>query len=692
MHLESISLRDWKAFESATFDFPTPGKTRNVVVIGGRNGFGKTSLFEALALGLFGRDGLRLVLRAGVASDDQGRAQSFKDFMERALFGNALAKGRNSCRIELKFIDDVGEPIWIDRTWYFNDQGKLKSGESAEQLKIFQGIGRRVVGPGRTEHDVEGWYRDWLSKTFIPTSLAGFFLFDGESAAVYAERDMGSQVREGIEGLLGLNWLKQLQKDLRGYANNKRSQVPKGVSNEAIAELDAAVNAMEDELARCNERLTTIETDIRDNEALRDALTRELGYGAGTRAQLEELTRDQADHEKRYNAAQDQLVRASQSDLPLALAGGLLLSKVETRLDQESRLDQWEAALSQRDSRTASVLEFLNEQLPSVEPALLERQVDSVRGAVEKALERLWFPPPGDVADGFRHAHARGPMLHRVLDRLRDAKAVSSASIIELLETMESSSAKLREVSALIRSTEGSTPQVEEKRDQLNDINLKIGVMREERGSLTNMVKSRGADLEQKRRELGRLTGHLDQSERPAQLAGRAEQVAEMLGNLVEEAWPMQSEAVAEAMTRGIRSMAHRSDYLREVTINEEGAVELSSPDGRDLRQYDLSAGEKQIFTQALFSAIAEASERTFPLVVDPPLGRLDENHRLNVLQHITSGKGQVILISTDTEVVGQYLAAIRSKVGKFYIIRNKVENGVARSWCEEGYFDGQGV
>src|SRR5690606_211498 len=106
--------------------------------------------------------------------------------------------------------------------------------------------------------------------------------------------------------------------------------------------------------------------------------------------------------------------------------------------------------------------------------------------------------------------------------------------------------------------------------------------------------------------------------------------------------------------------MAHRSDYLREVTINEDGEVELASPDGRDLRQYDLSAGEKQIFTQALFSAIAEVSERTFPLVVDTPLGRLDENHRLNVLKHITGRKGQVILISTDTEVVGQFLAAIR--------------------------------
>ena len=143
MHLLSINLRDWKAYESAKFEFPAPSKNKNVILIGGRNGFGKTTLFEALALGLFGRDGLRLVLRAGVASDEQGRAQSFKDFIERALYGDALKQGRSSCRIELKFEEESGDPIWIERTWFFNDAGKLKNGAAGEQLRIFQGVARR---------------------------------------------------------------------------------------------------------------------------------------------------------------------------------------------------------------------------------------------------------------------------------------------------------------------------------------------------------------------------------------------------------------------------------------------------------------------------------------------------------------------------------------------------------------------
>ncbi|WP_034213938.1 DNA sulfur modification protein DndD [Arenimonas metalli] len=693
MHLLSVTLRDWKAYESAKFEFPAPSRNKNVILIGGRNGFGKTTLFEALALGLFGRDGLRLVLRASAAADEPGRAQSFRDFIERALYGDAIKQGRSSCRIELQFEDEAGEPIWIERTWYFSDSGKLKSGDAGEQLRIFQGVARRVVGPSRSEQDPEGWYRDWISRTFLPTSLAGFFLFDGESAAVYAERDMGAQVREGIEGLLGLNWLRQLAKDLRSYAANKRTQVPKGVSSEAIAQLDASISSMEAELLSAEQKLTNLDIELRDSEAKRDALTRELsGYGTGTRAQLEELVKEQAEHQKQYELAQTKLHSIAEMDLPIALAGDSLRDRVTNRLQQERQRENWEAATSQRAERTSQVIEIFDQQLDDVTPSLTPSQEESVRQAVQRALERLWFPPPDGVAESYKHPHARGPLLQRVLDRLRDAKLVSSRTIAELLEAMGRNAAKLREVQAAIRATEVTAPQLEEKRVEIADLNKRISSHHESRGELTNLVRSRSDEIEQKNKERGRLTGKLDLSQRPAQLASRAEDVAEMIGELVQEAWPLQAQAIAQEMTRGIKSMAHRNDYLNRVEIDDEGSVELLSPDGVDLRQYDLSAGEKQIFTQALFSAIAAVSGRVFPLVIDTPLGRLDDNHRLNVLKHLASRKGQVFLISTDTEVVGPYLGAIKARVAKAYLIKNQTDGSIGRSWPEEGYFAGQEI
>lgn len=693
MHIRSIKLRDWKAYETASFEFPEPGSRKNVVLIGGKNGFGKTTLFEALALGLFGRDGLHLVSRAGVAGDELRQVQNFRSFIERALFSGAAAAGRYSCSIELKFVDELGDPIEIVRRWFFTSAGKLKHGDSAEELRIMEGKARNPVNPGRNEADPDAWYRNWISHKFLPTSLAGFFLFDGEAASTYAERDMGEQVRQGIAGLLGLNWLEQLAKDLRIYAANKRRDLPRGASTDAIIKLDAEIAAMEAELAEAERRREELEAELSGSEQERDALTREFaaGFGGGTRAQLEELARDRADYQGQYNSAEAGLRAIAEMDLPLALCGEALRGRVQERLEQERQREQWEAATSQREERTSQVVELLDEQLAEVAPPLLAEQELSVRTAVQKALERLWFPPPQGVADSFRHAHTRA-MQQRVLDRLVKAEVVSAETVNGFVESMNKLAAQLREINTSINQAEGTSPRLEEKRERMIGLNAKISELDRRRGELDNLKNSRGSDIQQKRGERGRLSATLDQTQKPVKLATRADQVADMLDGLVEEAWPSQTQQVADEMTSAIQSMAHRNDYLCKVEIDGDGKVELLAPDGRDLRQFDLSAGEKQIFTQALFSAVATVSGRDFPLVVDTPLGRLDEQHRVNVLKHLASRSGQVILISTDTEVVNQYLDAIRTKVAKTYIIRNETRDDIARSWPETGYFEGQAI
>ena len=60
MHLRSVDLINWRSYRHARFDFPTPHGHRNVILVSAPNEYGKTSFFEAVTLGLFGRDGLVL--------------------------------------------------------------------------------------------------------------------------------------------------------------------------------------------------------------------------------------------------------------------------------------------------------------------------------------------------------------------------------------------------------------------------------------------------------------------------------------------------------------------------------------------------------------------------------------------------------------------------------------------------------
>src|SRR5260221_5092914 len=119
MFFRSIRLRDWKAYSNAAFEFPIPTKTKDVVLIGAKNGFGKTSLLEAIILCLYGRDGMDALARAVTTNSDAEK--SYDEFVERALHAEALQQGRNSISIEI-VLEDAMERMKIQRKWHFTGQ------------------------------------------------------------------------------------------------------------------------------------------------------------------------------------------------------------------------------------------------------------------------------------------------------------------------------------------------------------------------------------------------------------------------------------------------------------------------------------------------------------------------------------------------------------------------------------------
>ena len=82
MYISQIALRDWKVYQTADFDFPAPTRDRNIVLIGAPNGYGKTSLFEAIVLGMLGPEGLPLIGRSPLFRCGGGR-ETPRNFLQR---------------------------------------------------------------------------------------------------------------------------------------------------------------------------------------------------------------------------------------------------------------------------------------------------------------------------------------------------------------------------------------------------------------------------------------------------------------------------------------------------------------------------------------------------------------------------------------------------------------------------------
>ena len=115
MYIRSIVFRDWKAFASAQFDFPKPTKTKNVILIGAKNGYGKTSLLEGIIIGLYGKKGMNALARALSNS-----VTSYDDFLKRALHAQAPDQHRSTININIVLEDEEGNRLRIERKWQFN--------------------------------------------------------------------------------------------------------------------------------------------------------------------------------------------------------------------------------------------------------------------------------------------------------------------------------------------------------------------------------------------------------------------------------------------------------------------------------------------------------------------------------------------------------------------------------------------
>ena len=111
MHLRTVELINWRSYRHARFNFPTPYRERNVILIKAPNEYGKTSFFEAIALGIFGREGLVLVPRAKASSHgnaDEVINTSYSQFLTNTLHYRAIDTGLAKCSVTIEVEDDNG--------------------------------------------------------------------------------------------------------------------------------------------------------------------------------------------------------------------------------------------------------------------------------------------------------------------------------------------------------------------------------------------------------------------------------------------------------------------------------------------------------------------------------------------------------------------------------------------------------
>lgn len=180
MWISKIELTCFKSYQHQEFSFPEPQKGKNVVLIGGMNGYGKTSILEALYLCLYGKDAMAHLARAGLKTDD---VRGYPTFLEKAFNGEALRDGRDTMLVRVTVNRSKAKAIEITRKWFFRSNGAW-SDEEATVRAINRNVPDMPRSDGRNGFNLA----DMLDDYFVPAHIAPFFFFDGEEVKKLADQ------------------------------------------------------------------------------------------------------------------------------------------------------------------------------------------------------------------------------------------------------------------------------------------------------------------------------------------------------------------------------------------------------------------------------------------------------------------------------------------------------------------------
>ena len=126
-----------------------------------------------------------------------------------------------------------------------------------------------------------------------------------------------------------------------------------------------------------------------------------------------------------------------------------------------------------------------------------------------------------------------------------------------------------------------------------------------------------------------------------------------------------------------------KSEFLNAINSNNQSAF-LDLRTKVDINGF--SSGEKQIYILCLYWALIKSSNIEIPFIIDTPYARIDETHRNNITsEYLSSISNQVIILSTNTEIDEKAYKEIKPKLNGEYLIEYDDKN--RKTIQTKGYF-----
>lgn len=649
MHIKRIKAKNFKTYNDLDLDISVePDKP--IILIGGKNGGGKTTLFEAIYGALYGL-----------------QINTLKQFKE-LLNAGSLDKGEEKIVLELHFTGKVlneEQQYILTRTYALNTSKQPMESVRLNMNGTVFLYGTATPPAQRIEQEAQV---NKIIKANLPQELSRYFLFDAmEAGNLLKEDQLNKVIKENIENVMGFNKYIQLAKaseTLYQQYTAQRLQVEnekkeylglieqKNTFQESLKTLQqlqqdalqysVAGKELYDNLKAGLNQETTIKSKIEQTKTTIDGIyKKEAIY----REDIEGFVKD-----IELNVCIPKIVEALKSEINL-----ILKAKNEHEQGNNANLNP-----EQVETISFTILQYLQQNKLVLGEVKLEQLVNHVLRASQnipvkdeynflefsevKALENLLnnraanpFPMLNQQQVDLNLSLAQIPIFEAQVVQM---KVQITGTDYAILKAYEDNEANIKKLEIQIAEAQGEITKIDKRLHQY-DIQMsqepdpryetlgKLKVFFEEVAD--QLLKSKKQQIEQKMKE-------------------------DLNINL--------------AAYRNVIEKVELSENLSNLTFK------IYHQAGNEIYLNQLNTASKQVVVQVLLKALHQFGDYDPPVMIDTVMGVLDETSRSTVLEnYFPELSHQTILLSSDSEIRPLTdLAKIETFISKVYTLERDRE------------------
>lgn len=627
---------------------PIEGTERPIILFGGLNGAGKTSILTAVRLALFGRQSFSQVLSNGEY------VEALSELIHKGV-GHGGVQDNASIELEFKYSQNGEENTYkVIRGWKRGKKDSLCLEKDGIQI------------PELNYEQCQGFLNE-----LIPTGIADLFFFDGEKIAELAEDESGTVLKTAVRRLLGLDVIAKLKSDLNIFLKKQGSSALSQSLKEEMDSLDEQRISHERNAEKLRGEADIVDAQIelvsRDILSLENKLSQNGGAWAKTREdeqqKVDSLLKEKVELEK-------QIRTEMETSLPFALAPNAM-QRLQTQIKQEQQIKKKQNFGNELDS----FLETLRSKYPSFDTEMAQNAIaDSFKAHVGEfdSAELLL-----DISD--RQANTIDYQLSNLSQ--------------ESFSRFDEARVRLQKVEEEIDNASNNIARAPEQ-EQVQELFADVRALDKKKEKL---IIEYHALLEEAKRELRQALEtarqiqklhdkNKDQSNKDQSISNAQNSIL-LLEKFGEQLTKARVNQLENEFVQSYKKLARKEDLQLSASINPATFdVELMDEHGIKINRKAMSAGEKQIYAISILEALGRTSGRKLPIIIDTPLGRLDSHHRDKLVEnYFPTASHQVVILSTDTEIDKNYINLIQDDIARTYEIR--FDGLTKSSKVAEGYF-----